>query len=36
MDFKLPATDGFVCEDLGEGDRQTISEKPLARLAADI
>ena len=20
MDFKLPATDGLVCEDLGEGD----------------
>lgn len=36
MNLKLPATDCLVCEDLREGDGQTISEKPLTCLALHI
>lgn len=36
MNLKLPATHCLVCEDLREGDGQTISEKPLTCLALHI
>lgn len=36
MNLKLPAADCLVCEDLREGDGQTISEKPLTCLALHI
>lgn len=36
MDLKLPPADGLVCKDLGEGDGQAISEKPLTRLTLHI
>lgn len=36
MNLKLPATDRLVCQDLGEGDGQTISEEPLTSLALHI
>lgn len=36
MNLKLPATDRLVCQDLGEGDGQTISEEPLTSLALHV
>lgn len=36
MNLKLPATDRLVCQDLCEGDGQTISEKPLTCLTLHI
>ena len=36
VDLKLPSTDGLICQYLGEGDSQAVSEKPLARFALDI
>lgn len=36
MNLKLPATDCLICQDLCEGDSQTISEKPLTRLTLHI
>lgn len=36
MNLKLPATDCLICQDLCEGDGQTISEKPLTCLTLHI
>lgn len=36
MNLELPATDCLVCQDLCEGDGQTISEKPLTCLTLHI
>ena len=36
VNLKLPATDCLICQDLSEGDGETISEKPLARFTLDI
>jgi hypothetical protein len=36
VNLKLPSTDCLICQDLSEGDGETISEKPLARFTLDI
>lgn len=36
MDLKLPPADSLVRQDLSEGDRQAVSEKPLAGLTLDV
>ena len=36
VDLKLPATDGLVCEDLGEWDGEAFTEEALTVLTVDI